>query len=116
MSDVYCSCVAGRRVPDAPCGEILCKREPLPDVLLTISGDTAQAEGCWCNMWWRIRAEVEPGQFARGQVWVKQPGSVDKMVADVTVHPPLGSTITDETQSVLAAILWSRLRRGWVEM
>ena len=118
MSDVFCACVGARRASAAKphgCGEVLCKAVPLPDVLLAVTGDVARAGGVWCGLPWRIYAE-KSGEVARVQVRVADlPGQRAVHVADVTVHCPHGVALEDEVQSVSAALLWSRLRCGWLE-
>ena len=118
MDDVFCGCTGGRRVSiDKPmgCGEVLCKATPLPEVLLAVTGDVARAGGVWCGLPWRIYAE-SVGDAARVQVRVApRPGERAAHVADVTVHAPYDQSLTDEVQAVAAALLWSRLRCGWLE-
>jgi hypothetical protein len=116
--DVFCACVGARRAGAAKpngCGETLCKAVPLPDVLLAVTGDVARAGGVWCGLPWRIYAE-SAGDAARVQVRVApRPGERATHVADVTVHAPYDQSLTDEVQAVAAALLWSRLRAGWLE-
>jgi len=116
--DIFCVCVGARRVGAAKpngCGEKLCRAAALPAVLLAVTGDVAQAGGVWCGLSWRIYAESVDG-VARVQVRVSpRPGEREAHVADVTVHVLCGQTLTDEVQSVAAALLWSRLRAGWLE-
>ena len=112
MSDTFCACVAGRRVPDADCGETLCKREPLPAVQLVVTGDIARAGGVWAHLPWRIYAERDGREdpSVRAQIRVApRPGERADHVADVRIYGHW-----DEAQAICAALLWSRLRRGWV--
>lgn len=114
--DVFCSCVGGNRVPDVDCGEVLCKREPLPEVFLSVSGDVARASGQWCNLQWRIYVEKEDDKSARSVIRVaKSPDERASHVADVTIHAPYDVNLIDEVQDISAAILWSRFRAGWLE-
>lgn len=81
--------------------------EALPTVLLETSGHVARASGEWCGVKWQIHAELESEDASRGGVWIESVGCV----ADITVHRRFGpSEMSDETQAVLAAILWSALR------
>jgi len=115
---LFCACAGGRRVSIGDgCGEVLCKAASLPDVELAVTGDVARAGGVWCGLVWRIYAESESGSSVRGQVRVAlRPGGRAVHVADVTVHSPVPACgLWDEAQAVLAALLWSRLRVGWME-
>lgn len=117
-NEVFCGCARGRRVSGVEtyaCGEVLCKAIPLPDVLLAVDGDAARAAGFWCGLAWRIDAECE-GDAGRVQLRVApRPGERVEHVADVTVHAPHDQHLTDEVQAIAAALLWSRLRAGWLE-
>jgi len=118
VEDVFCSCTGGRKLHGrrASCGEALCKAKPLPEVQLCVSGSVARASGVWFSLAWRIYAEFETNDRARVSVRCSpRPGSNAAHVADVTVHREFGANLVDEVQSIAAALLWSRLRCGWLE-
>jgi len=119
QDDVFCGCAGGRRVSGAKphgCGETLCKAVPLPDVLLSTVGPAGCAAGHWCGLAWRIHAEVEAAGRARVSVRVApRPGERVGRVAGVIVHAPHDQSLMDEVHAVAAALLWSRLRAGWLE-
>ena len=92
-------------VPDPP--------EPMPPVLIKVTGDCGRAQGTWRGLRWRIYAEMDGHGGVRGQVRVSpRKGMAAEHVADVRVYSPRAHEDWEEAQAVLAAILWSRLRAG----
>ena len=90
-------------------------QEELPSVHLAVLGDTARAGGFWHGLQWNIQAEVEDESSARVQVnCTTCPGRRIELVADITVHVLHWQHFWTEVQAVAAALLWSRLRAGWL--
>ena len=83
-----------------------CCNFPLPEVLLSVSGDVFEARSPdGFSPLWHIRAEAETETAARVRV------SLDaRYIADVTVHATHESQLPDEVQAISAALLWSALR------
>ena len=77
----------------------------LPSVLFQVSGDVARASGeTGDGISWRIYSESEYEDRSRCQIYVN---GIE--IADISVHAHR-SKLTDETQAICAALLWSAIR------
>ena len=76
----------------------------LPTIYLQVDGHVAKASGSEpCD--WSIYSEKEY-EFG-GRTIVKVDG---KLMADITIHPTNGNALSDEVQTVAAALVWSGMR------
>jgi hypothetical protein len=76
----------------------------LPTIALSVDGHVTKASGSEpCD--WSIYSEHEADD--RGRTRVKVDG---RLMADITIHPTNGNSLSDEVQTVAAGLVWSGIR------